>query len=107
MLDQLQLYIPHLVIFSIIFILMYKAHKSADSVFNVFDYIIDPATKKASITRTGQVIAILTSTWAIAKMSALGTLTAEILAIYLAALGASSAWSKYVGAKFTKETKSE
>jgi hypothetical protein len=102
-LQQLQAYLPQIVILSIIAVMIYKAHKSEDSSFNVFDYIIDPATKKASITRTGQSIGILTATWVVAKMTVAGTLSAEMFAIYLAALGVSEAWSRYLGSKYIQK----
>ena len=104
MIQQIISYSPQILIFALLGLIIYKAHKNADSAFNVFDYILDPATRKASISRTGQCLAILTSTWIVAKMSIANTLTVEIFAVYLAALGVSEAWSKFVGAKYSQPT---
>lgn len=110
MLEQIQQYLPQITIFTVLSILIYFAHKSTASTFNVFDYFLDPVTRRASITRTGQTIAILTATWIVAKQAALSTLTVEMFAVYLAALGVSEAWSKLIGAKYgvsPQETKEQ
>lgn len=100
MLEQLLPYAPQLGMLIIICSVLYSAHKNKDSEFNIYDYFIDPATKKASITKTGQTIAILTSTWVVGKLTVAGTISVEMLAVYLAALGVSEGWSKFIGAKY-------
>lgn len=97
-------YIPQIVIILAMGLLIYSAHKNAGSKFDVFDYFIDSNTGKASITRSLQVLGGLTSTWIVVKLAVLGTLSTEMFAIYMAALGISEGWSKYIGSKFNKST---
>jgi len=107
MLDKLHLYIPQLSIMIGMIWIIYSAHKSTNS-FNVFDYLIDPTTNKASITKTLQIVAGLTATWIVCRMAINNNLTTEFFTVYLAALGVSEAWSKFIGAKYgstDKETK--
>lgn len=104
-LTQFQNYLPQIAIFSMIASILYLGHRNASSKFDVFDYFIDSATGKASITRTLQVLAGLTATWIVAKQSIANTLTTEMFAIYLAAMGISEAWAKFIGAKFTNKDK--
>lgn len=92
-------YLPQIAIFVSLIAIIYTAHKSESS-FSVFDYLIDPVTKKASITKTLQVTAGLTATWVIVKLAVNNTLTVDMFSVYLAALGVSEAWSKFVGAKY-------
>lgn len=100
---SLKIYVPQITIFIGLFAVIYSAHKNSTSKFDVFDYLIDPATGKASITKTLQVLAGLTATWIVAKQSIAGLLTTEMFAIYLGAMGISEAWSKFVGAKFSRQ----
>ena len=93
-------YLPQMAIFISLIAIIYTAHKSSESKFSVFDYLLDPTTEKASITKTLQVTAGITATWVIVKMAVNNTLTVEMLAVYLAALGVSEAWSKFIGAKY-------
>lgn len=93
-------YAPIIIALLAIIAVLTVAHKAKSVNFSIFDYFIDPATNKASITKTLQVSAGVTATWVVVKMTASGTLTAEMFGIYLAALGISEGWSKYVGAKY-------
>ena len=95
-----QMYAPHLIFGTLLLALLYYAHQSSDSTFNAFDYFIDPVTGKASITRTLQLIAGLTATWVVVKLTVNDKITYDMFGIYLIAVGASEAWTKYVAAKF-------
>ena len=99
------LYAPHMVLVVILGVLLYNAHKNKDSSFSVFDYFTDHVTGKASISRTLQLIAGLTATWVIVQFTASGKLTYDIFGLYLIAVGASEAWTKYVAAKFGSDLK--
>lgn len=94
-------YLPQIAIFVSLIAVLYSAHKSAESKFNVFDYFIDPVTGKASITKTLQVTAGLTATWVIVKFAMTNNLQVDMFATYMAAMGISEAWSKFVGAKYS------
>lgn len=100
MFDHLAEYSPQILIFLIGALIIWRAHVNSGSKFYVFDYFTDETSGKASITRTLQMLGGLTATWIVVKMAVLGTITAEIFGIYLAALGVSAAWSKYIGAKY-------
>lgn len=93
-------YLPQIAIFISLIAIIYSAHKSSDSKFSVFDYLIDPATGKASITKTLQVTAGITATWVVVKLAVDNTLTVDMFGVYLAALGVSEAWSRFIGAKY-------
>ena len=98
--QQLLAYSPQAVIFLAGALIIWRAHVNAGSKFNVFDYFSDEKSGKASITRTLQMLAGLTATWIVVKLAVGGTLTTEMFAVYLAALGVSAGWSKYISAKF-------
>lgn len=93
-------YLPQIAIFISMIAIIYAAHKSTESKFSVFDYLLDPVNGKASITKTLQVTAGITATWVVVKFAVNGTLTVEMFGVYLAALGVSEAWSKFIGAKY-------
>lgn len=105
MFDQFVQYIPHLIFTVIVAWILYLAHKNATHNFNIFDYFMDENTGKPSVTRPLQMLGGLTATWIVVKMTVNQTLTAEIFAIYLAAVGLMSGVSKYFGAKTSKEDK--
>ena len=58
-------YVPHVTLLGGIGLAVILAHKNSNCSFNAYDYFIDSATGKASITKTLQVIAGLTGTWVI------------------------------------------
>ena len=93
-------YAPHIMLILIISVILYHAHKSTATRFNIFDYFLDDATGKASITKTLQMLAGLTGTWIVVKYAVGNNLSTEMFSMYLAALGVSAGWSKFVGAKY-------
>jgi hypothetical protein len=98
--QQALAYAPQGVIFLAGALIIWRAHVNAGSKFNVFDYFSDESSGKASITRTLQMLAGLTATWIVVKLAVAGTLSTEMFGVYLAALGVSAGWSKYISAKF-------
>ena len=100
-LHKLLNYLPQIAIFISLIAIIYSAHKSSESKFNIFDYFIDPVTGKASITKSLQITAGLTATWVIVKLAMNNTLTVDMFGVYLAALGVSEAWSRFIGAKYS------
>jgi len=105
MLESIQPYIPHIGIIIAIGLILRAAHKNADSEFNIFDYFIDPISKKASITKSLQLLAGLTSTWVVVKLTVAGTLSTEMFFAYMAAMGISEGWNKLVSLKYRNEPK--
>lgn len=99
-LTELHQYFPHLVTVLLLFWILYKAHTDTASTFRIYDYFIDPVTNKASITKTLQMIAGLSGTWIVCKMEVDKTLTVDFFGVYLAAMGLSEAYTKFVGAKY-------
>ena len=97
-------YAPHLVLVLIVSVLLYKAHSNAEHKFNIFDYFMDAATGKPSITRSLQLLAGITATWVVVTMTVADKLTYEFFGLYLAAMGISEGWSKLVRAKFSSKT---
>ena len=76
--------------------------------FDWTDLILDPITRKASLTRVLQLIGGLTGTFVIVWHTLKLNLTAEMFAIYLAALGVSEGFSKWVQLKYkVKEESTE
>lgn len=92
-------YLPQIAIFVSLIAILYSAHKSSESKFNVFDYFIDPSNGKASITKSLQVTAGLTATWVIVKLAMSDNLQVDIFATYMAAMGISEGFSRYIGSK--------
>ena len=100
-------YIPNLTILLVIFGLIYSADRNKGIKFSVFDYFTDQTTKAASIPRTLQTIAGLSATWIVIKESASGHLTDSMFGIYLAAMGISEGWSKFISAKYSNQPPKE
>lgn len=98
-------YLPQIAIFISLVAILYSAHKSTESNFNIFDYFIDPATGKASITKTLQLTAGLTATWVIVKLAVNNNLQVDMFTTYMAAMGISEAWSKFIGSKYINSDK--
>ena len=78
---------------------MYRAHKSSESKFSVYDYLIDPITGKASISRTLQMTAGATATWTIIKEASTNSLSVEMFLAYLMCMGLSEGYAKYIAYK--------
>lgn len=87
-------------------IIMYYANKSKVSTFDIYDYLIDPVTKKASTTKTLQIIAGLTGTWVVTTMAVNKSLTVDFFGVYLTAMGLSEAFGKFVSARYPDTSKS-
>jgi hypothetical protein len=100
-LDHFVPYLPQIMITALVTTIMYKAHRDLEAPFSVFDFFLDPVTKTASISRTGQFIGILTATWIVAKMAVNNTLTPEMFLIYLGALGVSEIAGKWISAFYS------
>lgn len=92
-------FIPYIMMVLMFSLIMWKAHKSSESKFNIYDYLIDPVTGKADIARTLQMTAGATATWTIIKAASTNTLSAELFIIYLASMGLSEGYSKYLSYK--------
>lgn len=105
MFDHLIPYIPHIVLTTIIVGILWYAHHNTKHPFNVFDYFMDEATGKPSVTRPLQMIGGLTATWIVVKMTADKSLTEGMFAIYLGAMGLMAAYSKFLGSKTSKDEK--
>jgi len=99
--DNILPYLPHLILLCLGVILMFKAQKDKKHKFNIFDYFLDE-NGKTSTSKTLQIVAGITSTWIVVKMTIMGTLTYEILGLYMAAFGIAEGWSKYNNLKFKK-----
>ena len=80
-------------IFAIIF-----TSKNARNKFNLLD-LISNANGSASLTRILQLTAGVTGTWVIIKITLAGTLTYDMFGIYLAAMGISEGYNKWVQSK--------
>jgi hypothetical protein len=92
-------FIPYILMVLMFGFIMYQAHKSSESKFNVYDYLIDPNTGKASISRTLQMTAGATATWTIIKQASMNSLTVEMFGVYLCAMGLAEGYSKYIAYK--------
>lgn len=66
--------------------------------FHWIDLISNP-DGTASLTRMLQLSAGLTGTWVIIKMTVAGNLTPEMFGLYLAAMGISEGFTKYIQSK--------
>lgn len=98
--DQILSYIPNVGLLFTLALIIFIAHRAKDVNFNAFDYLIDPSTGKASITKTLQIVAGVTATWIVIRLAIHDKLSVEMFVVYLCALGVSEAWSKFVGAKY-------
>ena len=89
-------FIPYILMVLMFGFIMYRAHKSSESKFNAYDYLIDPTTGKASISRTLQMTAGATATWTIIKEASMNSLSVEMFLVYLASMGLSEGYAKYI-----------
>lgn len=80
-------------IFAIIF-----TSKNSHNKFNLLDLISNP-NGSASLTRILQLAAGVTGTWVIIKITLAGTLTYDMFGVYLAAMGISEGYNKWVQSK--------
>ena len=103
-LNSLPPYTPNLLMIMIGMVMIYYFNKNENTPFNAYDYLIDPITNKASISRTLQMIAGLTGTWVITIMASNKTLTVDFFSMYLVAMGLSEAFGKFLGAKYPNST---
>jgi hypothetical protein len=69
--------------------------------FHIIDTISNP-DGTASLTRILQFSAGVTATWVIIKFTVAGTLGTEMFGVYLAAMGISEGFTKYLQSKGTK-----
>ena len=106
-LDKIAAYAPHIALLGTVGLGVFLAHRNITSKFNAYDYFIDSSTGKASVPKTLQIVAGLTGTWIVIDMAANKTLTVDFFITYLAALGVSEGWSKFIGAKFGKAPDSD
>ena len=90
--------------FSVLLVLftiyIYFASKDKTNNFNLSDLIVDPITKKGSLSKVLQLIGGLTGTFTILWYTVKIQLNTEMLAVYLAALGVSEAFSKWVSVRY-------
>ena len=90
-------YIPYLAITLVLGYIIYKAN-SDPSTFSVKQYFSDD-TGKASTPKTLQVIAGIVASIVVVKAELAGTLTDSLFGIYLAALGVSEGFARYIESK--------
>lgn len=86
----------------VFFMLVWKFSKDPNSKFNWIDLISNP-DGSASLTRTLQLIAGLTGTWVIIQSTVGKWLTVEIFTVYLAAMGISEGFTKWIQSKKNNE----
>lgn len=89
-------YLPYLAIILLLSYIIWKENKSPSS-FSVMDYLTDKGV--ASTPKTLQILAGLTGTAVVIQESTNHSLTPEMFGIYLAAMGISEGWSRYITSK--------
>lgn len=83
----------------------YLASRDPRSHFQWTHLITDPMTNKGSLTRVLQLLGGLTGTYVIVWHTLKLSLSSEMFAIYLAALGVSEGFSKWVQLKYKNTNK--
>lgn len=94
------LLIGFITLLALLLIALYFTSKNPNTLFRWTDLIIDPITNRGSLTRVLQLIGGMTGTFVIILEASKSLLTAEMFAIYLAALGVSEGFSKWVQLKY-------
>lgn len=91
---------------SLIALFMYTLWKRSLDPNNKFHYIdmLSNPDGTASLTRTMQFAAGVTATWIVIKMAIAANLKIEFFITYLAAMGISEAFTKFVQAYFGRKT---
>lgn len=89
-----------------IFIILYFAAKDKRNCFDWTDLVIDPITNKASLTKFLQLLGGITGTFTILWYSIKVALDTEMLAVYLASLGVSEGFSRWVSLKYNQQPQS-
>ena len=97
-------YLPYLVIAILLAVLIYKEN-GAPSKFSFMQYLQN-TDGTASTPKTLQVLAGLTATVIVVQANTEHVLTDSIFGIYLAALGVSDAWARYIHSKDETTTSS-
>ena len=97
-------YLPYLVIAILLAVLIYKENV-APSKFSFMQYLQN-TDGTASTPKTLQVLAGLTATVIVVQANTEHVLTDSIFGIYLAALGVSDAWARYIHSKDETTTSS-
>lgn len=88
----------YLLCLAIFVILIFKASQDSKTNFKWVQLISNP-DGSASLTRVLQLTAGITGTWVILKLTIGSKLSTEMFAIYLAAMGISEGFSKWVQSK--------
>lgn len=97
------------VILSIVFLILiaffihslWRISRDTSNKYHWLDMISDD-NGRASLTRTLQFMAGITATWIVIKMTIVSTIKIEYFIAYLAAMGISEAFTKFVQAYFGK-----
>jgi hypothetical protein len=89
-------YLPYLVIILLLSYIIWQENRAPNK-FHFIDYFSDNGV--ASTPKTLQVLAGVTGTIVIIQSSVADHLTPELFGIYLAALGISEGWSRYITSK--------
>jgi len=86
-------------LFIVVFIIyVIKVSKNSDFNFSLLDLISNP-DGSAYLTRILQFAAGATGTWVVIKLTLAGTLSYDMFGIYLAAMGISEGFTKWIQAK--------
>ena len=88
-------------------IVIYIETKMRDNTFRFIDLLIDPITKLASITRTSQMVGVITATFIVVYQVVTKQLSSEVFTTYMLALGASSGFSQWVNTKYKDKVVSD
>lgn len=97
--QQIILYV-FLAILILLGIVIYIESKNKSIPFNFIDLLMDPITKMASITRTSQMVGVITATFIVVYQVVTKQLTTETFTMYMFSLGASSGFSQWVNTKY-------
>ena len=79
--------------------------RDANVKFDLIDLISDPDTGKLSLFRTGQLVALLTSTWGFISLTRSGALTEFYFLTYMAAWAGANIANKALDARKPPEPK--
>ena len=94
------LLIGFIILLLMLLVAIYLTSKNPKSSFQWTDLIMDPISNKGSLTRVLQLTGGLTATYIVIQEASKSILSAEMFGIYLAALGVSEGFSKWVQLKY-------
>lgn len=100
-------YAPFIFILTVLAFILYKAHKSSDNKFTIFDLVMDKETGRGSLDKVGMLAAMLTITWWYVSLASQDKATFQDTLTYGGIMGLSKFASSWISAKYGNQPKTD